>query len=192
MPPLTILSEAEKKFLLQLARDVISTMVKNENYESPEFYSETLKKEFGVFVTLHKNGELRGCIGYVEGIRPLQTAVEDMALSAAFKDPRFPAVTAEELNAIEVEISILSPLQEIRDIKEIEVGTHGLLIEKDYFRGLLLPQVAVEHHWDKETFLKYTCSKAGLPSDAWKDASTKIKIFSAEIFSESDYHLRIV
>jgi AmmeMemoRadiSam system protein A len=164
-------------------------MLNEQNYDSPDFFSETLKTEYGIFVTLHKNSELRGCIGYVEGIRPLQHAVEEMAISAAFKDPRFPPVTAEEFEILELEISVLSPLQEIQNIEEIEVGTHGLVIEKGYYRGLLLPQVAVEYKWDRETFLKHTCHKAGLAEDAWKDKSTKIKIFSAEIFSESEHDL---
>ncbi len=118
---------------------------------------------------------------------PLQHAVEEMAAAAAFDDPRFPPIDKTEINDIEIEISVLSPLQFIKEVSEIEVGEHGLIIEQHLRRGLLLPQVAVEYEWDTVTFLEQTCQKAGLPSSAWQDEATKIQIFSAEIFSESDF-----
>jgi AmmeMemoRadiSam system protein A len=146
------------------------------------YFSDTLKDKYGVFVTLKIKGNLRGCIGYVEGIKPLQEAVIDMALSAAFKDPRFSPLEKSELSDLHVEISVMSPLEEIGSPDDIIVGTHGLVIEKGFNRGLLLPQVATEYHWDKETFLAHTCLKAGLPKEAWQDKDTKILVFAANVF----------
>ncbi len=181
------LTKKEKLFLLDLARKIISSRANNNALNKEEIFSKSLEVSSGVFVTLHKNNLLRGCIGYVEGIMPLQHAVEEMAAAAAFDDPRFPPIDKTEINDIEIEISVLSPLQFIKEVSEIEVGEHGLIIEQHLRRGLLLPQVAVEYEWDTVTFLEQTCQKAGLPSSAWQDEATKIQIFSAEIFSESDF-----
>jgi AmmeMemoRadiSam system protein A len=180
------LSENEKKFLLSLARQVIVFKTNNQDFHQKEFFSPTLKQTAGVFVTLNKNNELRGCIGYVEGIKPIQNAIEEMAISAAFDDPRFPPVNKSEIEDLEIEISVLSPLQQVTKADDIKIGRDGLLIEKGLQRGLLLPQVAVEYHWDSITFLEMTCQKAGIPSNSWQDKSTIIKIFSAEIFSDKE------
>ena len=180
------LTPEEKKYLLSLARQTIILRADDKPSPETDFYSTTLKQTAGVFVTLNKNHQLRGCIGYVEGIKPLQNAVEEMALTAAFEDPRFDPVCSDEIKELQIEISILSPLNTISDIQQIEVGTNGLIIEKGLFKGLLLPQVAAEYGWDRVTFLEQTCLKAGLPKDAWKEESTKIQTFTAEIFSESD------
>jgi len=179
------ITSEEKKFLLTLARKVITTKIEGINFSENKFFSDTLKESSGVFVTLHKTGQLRGCIGYVEGIKPLQDAVIEMSLSAAFEDPRFAPVEKDELKNIEIEISVLSPLKAISSIDSIQVGKHGLVIEKGFYRGLLLPQVAVEYNWNREEFLEHTCQKAGLSKNSWKDPLTKIQIFSAEIFSET-------
>ena len=176
----------EKNFLLTLARKVITAKVEGITISKDDYFSDTLNKYSGVFVSLHKRGQLRGCIGYVEGIKPLQDAVIDMALSAAFDDPRFSPLEKDELEDIEIEISVLSPLQIVSKIESIQIGKHGLIVEKGFNRGLLLPQVAVEYNWNKEEFLEHTCQKAGLSQNSWKDPSTKIQIFSAEIFSETD------
>jgi AmmeMemoRadiSam system protein A len=181
------LSTSEKKYLLDLARSVIDLKTKEKEHKREAYFSSTLKEQRGVFVTLNKSHQLRGCIGYIEGLKPLQIAVEEMSLAAAFDDPRFPPVEKEEVKEIEIEISVLSPLEVINDPNQIEIGKHGLIIEKGMMRGLLLPQVATEYDWDVETFLSQTCQKAGLPNDAWHDESTVIQIFSAEIFSESDF-----
>ena len=146
-----------------------------------------LKEKRGVFVTLTKSDQLRGCIGYVEGHKPLQIAIEEMSLAAAFDDPRFSPIEEDEMNEVKIEISVLSPLETITDPSQIEIGKHGIIIEKDLMRGLLLPQVATEYNWDVETFLRETCQKASLPTDAWQDDSTIIQIFSADIFSETDF-----
>ena len=179
-----LLSEEERNFLLQLARNTILKTAKGETPDTPDYFSETLSTELGVFVTLHKSGELRGCIGYIEGIRPLQNAVIEMAQSAAFNDPRFAPVSSEEVEDLDLEISVLSPVEEVLNVDEIEIGRHGLIIEQGFYKGLLLPQVASENNWDRTEFLKHTCRKAGLPIDAWQDKKTKIFAFSAEIFSE--------
>ena len=176
----------EKKYLHSLARQVIISKTDDKDFQREDSFSNTLKEKRGVFVTLTKSQQLRGCIGYVEGIKPLQIAVEEMSLAASFDDPRFPPVKKEEVDELEIEISVLSALKTITDPDEIEIGRHGLIIEQGFMRGLLLPQVATEYNWDVQTFLEQTCHKAGLPSEAWKDESTTIQIFSADIFSESE------
>ena len=185
MSSIISLTEKEKTFLLNLARDTISKTAEGIDFdESGTFFSKSLKEKYGVFVTLHIGDQLRGCIGYVVGVEPLQSAVREMAKSAAFNDPRFPPLDKDEVADLKIEISVLSPLKQIEDINEIQVGFHGIVIEKGIHKGLLLPQVATEYNWDVETFLGHTCMKAGLSSDDWKSKNTKIQIFSAEIFSE--------
>jgi AmmeMemoRadiSam system protein A len=151
-----------------------------------KFDSPIMKEKRGAFVTLTRKGSLRGCIGYIVPVKPLAVTIQEMAGAAAFRDPRFNPVKKEEVNDLEIEISVLTPLQEIKDINEVEVGKHGLIIEKGTSSGLLLPQVATDYGWDRETFLTHTCKKAGLHENAWKDPDTKIKIFSAEIFHENE------
>jgi AmmeMemoRadiSam system protein A len=152
--------------------------------EVPKFQvkSEKLNELRGAFVTITKKGSLRGCIGHIKGVKPLYKSVEEMAAAAAFQDPRFPPVTKKELKDLDIEISVLTPFEQISDVSEIEVGKHGLYIERGFYSGLLLPQVATEYNWDRDTFLEHTCRKAGLPPDAWKDKETRIYIFSADIF----------
>jgi len=143
-----------------------------------------LNEPRGAFVTLHALGDLRGCIGYVESALPLARVVEEVAEKAAFEDPRFPPLTPEEYPAVEVEISVLSPLRQIGSPGEIVVGSHGLLLEHGWHRGLLLPQVATEQGWDRTVFLENVARKAGLPATAWKDPSARIFIFTADIIRE--------
>ena len=150
----------------------------------PSLEGETrkLQEKRGAFVTLKRKGQLRGCIGYTQAFKPLSQTIMEMAQAAAFQDPRFPPLAKNELGDLDIEISVLTPFRSIQDIKDIEVGKHGLFIERGGYSGLLLPQVATEYHWDRQTFLEHTCLKAGLPKDAWKDKNTKIQVFSAEIF----------
>ena len=151
-----------------------------DNQNNPIFIEER-----AVFVTLQKNGNLRGCIGHMHARMPLYKAVLEMATAAAFEDPRFPTVQKEELNKIEIEISILSPMDRIFDYKIIRMGIDGVWIKRDFHSGVYLPQVATDTGWDQETFLRSLCSsKAGLPADAYKDADTEIYIFQVEKFSE--------
>jgi len=176
------LSEEEKKTLHEIAHTVIWN--KASGKEVPEFKitSERLKELRGAFVTITKKGSLRGCIGHIKGVKPLYKSVEEMAAAAAFQDPRFPPVTKKELKDLDIEISVLTPFEQITDVNKIEVGKHGIYMERGFYSGLLLPQVATEYGWDRETFLEHTCRKAGLPPDAWKDKETRIYIFSADIF----------
>jgi len=176
------LNEEEKKTLHEIAHTVIWN--KASGKEVPEFNitSERLKELRGAFVTITKKGSLRGCIGHIRGVKPLYKSVEEMAAAAAFQDPRFPPVTKKELKDLAIEISVLTPFKQITDVKEIEVGKHGIYMERGFYSGLLLPQVATEYGWDRDTFLEHTCRKAGLPHDAWKEKDIKIYIFSADIF----------
>ncbi|MGQ9688210.1 MAG: AmmeMemoRadiSam system protein A [Desulfobaccales bacterium] len=178
------LSAADQELLFRVARNSIQAHLRGKKAALPQATSPILNEPRGVFVTLHRHGRLRGCIGYLEAAKPLLAAVQEMAEAAAFSDPRFPPVRAEELADLDVEISILSPMRQIKNIEEIEVGRHGLYLEQGLRRGLLLPQVATEYGWDRLTFLKQTCAKAGLPPDAWQDPSTRIYVFSADIFHE--------
>ncbi len=179
------LSDTEKQILLEMARKAILEHLTGEKAEYPE-PTETLRQKCGAFVTLHENGNLRGCIGYVIPIKPLYQTVKEVAVSAAFEDPRFPPLHRDEYEKIDIEISALSPLRRIDDINEIKVGTHGIMIRRGYSSGLLLPQVATEQGWDLETFLTHTCYKAGLPGNCWKDRHTSIEVFSAIVFGEKE------
>lgn len=180
------LTAADKKLLLKIVRTKIEAALAGKVVSELPELPEILKKERGAFVTLEKHGKLRGCIGYIEARKPLYVTVAEMAVAAAFHDPRFPPLKQEEWPDITVEISILSPLLEIQDIKEIEVGRHGLYIVQGVHSGLLLPQVATDYKWDRLTFLQQTCYKARLPSNAWQDKQTKIFIFSADIFGSDE------
>lgn len=178
------ISEADQKLLFQVARENIEAHLKGQPPPTLTKTPPNLMEPRGVFVTLHRRGRLRGCIGYLEAVKPLLPAVQEMAAAAAFGDPRFPPLGEEEVADLELEISVLSPMRQIKKVEEIQVGTHGLYIVLGMHRGLLLPQVATEQKWDRLTFLEQTCAKAGLPTDAWKDAAAKIYVFSAQIFSE--------
>ncbi len=184
------ISRDERIFLLRLARHVISNAAGIKS-EKPEMLdSGVLEEKRGGFVTLRKKGRLRGCIGYISAVKPLVETIEEMAYAAAFRDTRFPPVKAEELPELTIEISVLSPVRVIDDPSVIEVGKHGIILTRGDRSGLLLPQVAVEYGWDRETFLDQTCIKAGLPLGAWRDKDTRIEIFSAEVFSEEELGLR--
>ncbi len=137
-------------------------------------------------MTLKRGNMLRGCIGTIEPLNPLYETVAEMAIASAVRDPRFPPLSLEELPFVTIEISVLSPLEKVENIEEIETGKHGLLVRRGFFSGLLLPQVATEYGWDRETFLEHTCLKAGLPPSAWQDERTEIYKFTAEVFSKED------
>jgi AmmeMemoRadiSam system protein B/AmmeMemoRadiSam system protein A len=181
-----ILSKEEKIFLMNVARKSIEAAVGGQSI--PEFspISERIKEPRGLFVTLTKQGNLRGCIGYIQPIKPMYEAVSEMAISAALKDPRFPPVSEKEMSELSIEISVLTPLEKIDNPEKITVGRDGIFIKKGFYSGLLLPQVATEYGWDRKTFLIETCHKAGLQSDAYKDPETEIFIFQALIFNEEE------
>ena len=176
------LNDEEKRLLHQMVKAVVENGAKGKPVPEFKVESSILKENRGAFVTIHKKGQLRGCIGYIEGHGPLHKTIEKMAEAAAFQDPRFSPVKEKELPELDYEISVLTPLRKITDVNEIEVGKHGIYIKKGWNSGLLLPQVATEYKWDRQTFLEHTCQKAGLPSSAWKEKNTEIYIFSADIF----------
>lgn len=176
------LTKADKKLLHQIARTTIEAGAKGESVPEFEIDSPVLMEKRGGFVTIKKRGHLRGCIGYIQAVKPLYQTVQEMARAAAFNDHRFAPVKEDELPELELEISVLTPLKPIKDISEIEVGKHGLYMQQGMRSGLLLPQVATEYNWDKLSFLRHTCQKAGLPDNAWQDKDTTIYIFSADIF----------
>ena len=172
----------ERAALLKIARDAITAHVfQDRPRESVPASLATVLA--GAFVSIHRHGDLRGCIGHIEADRPVAQTVAQCAVAAGTTDPRFPAVTAAELPDMEIELSILGPLEEITGPDQIEIGRHGLLVERERRRGLLLPQVATEWKWDAPTFLAQTCRKAGLPMDAWKNGAAVWR-FDAEVFSE--------
>ena len=174
-------SPEERAQLLRLAHDSILSAL--EHREIPlDPPSEHLSQPRGVFTSLHLRGELRGCVGYVLPVSSVYRAVAETARAAAFEDTRFYPVTREEAPALEIELSILTPPKPI-PADRVEIGHHGLVINMAGHRGLLLPQVPVEHHWDRVTFLEQTCRKAGLPHDAWQKGAT-IEAFTAEVFGE--------
>ena len=176
------LSEADQQFLLHLARRALEESVRHDSLPEAEAPPGPLREKCGAFVTLHKMGRLRGCIGYLESLKPLYQTICECAMAAALRDPRFDAVTPEELPVLHLEISVLSPLVEITP-DQVEVGRHGLLISRGGQRGVLLPQVPVEWKWNREQFLEETCLKAGLPPDAWRHGA-KIQAFTAQVFGE--------
>ena len=180
------LTTTQRKALLHIARESIRAVLESRS-PAVEVTDEALERPAGVFVTLNdREGDLRGCIGSIQAVAPLNRAVSGSAISAAFRDPRFHPVSAGELDDLSIEISVLGPIVPVRDVEEIEVGRDGLIISRGNSAGLLLPQVATEYGWNRETFLDQTCVKAGLPRGAWRSPGCTIQRFSAEIFNEQD------
>ncbi len=182
--PTTLRPELQQK-LLRMARETIETSIRTRQIPTFEIDEPELLQKCGAFVTIKRHGQLRGCIGYVEGIKPLWETIVDMALAASTEDPRFQPMTVAELDDFDLEISVMTPLHKVENPEEVTVGTHGILLRRGHRSGLLLPQVATEYGWDRETFLAHTCQKAGLPMDAWRDPQTAIYVFSAQVFHES-------
>jgi len=180
------LTEEEKKFLLKIARETLEEYVKNRKVPNFDIPYENLKKKCGAFVTLNKNHQLRGCIGYILPVYPLYRAVIDNTINACSRDWRFNPVTPDELKDIEIEISVLSPPVPVKSYKEIEIGKHGIILKKGIHQAVFLPQVAPEQGWDLATTLSHLAMKAGLPPDAWKEGC-KFEVFTAIVFSESDF-----
>jgi AmmeMemoRadiSam system protein A len=184
------LTETDQKLLLQIARNSVQAHLTGEKLELPEIFCGVLSEFRGNFVSLHKQLELRGCIGNLYPTGPLYRSVSECSISAATRDPRFPRLGIEELPEVDFEISVLSSMERVRDIAEIEIGKHGLLISRSDRRGLLLPQVAAAFGWDRITFLQETCKKAGLKPDDWESAD--IHCFSAVVFREQQFHFTAV
>jgi AmmeMemoRadiSam system protein A len=174
-------SQQERTLLLKLAHDAIDSALIGKSI-STEPPTPHLAEPRGAFTTLHIEGKLRGCVGYVVPLYPLYRTIAETAVAAALQDDRFPPVIRAEAPLVQIEISILSPIKPIVP-EEIVIGKHGLVVSRGSYRGLLLPQVPLEWGWDRETFISQTCRKAGLPPDAWKMGAT-LEAFTAEIFSE--------
>ena len=188
-----LLTEEEGEEGLKLARQAIEKYLsENRRLKAEEAHVPArFEEDRGVFVTLNKHGNLRGCIGYPYPVFKLKDAIIDAAISAAVSDPRFPPVTKEEFEDIVIELTILTMPQVLKakpkDLpKQIEIGRHGLIVKKGMYQGLLLPQVATEYEWSAEEFLCQTCWKAGLPQDAWLDKDTEVSTFEGQIFKEEN------
>ena len=177
-------TEAQQRELIAIARDAVRGSVTGRA-ASPAIEFAGVAEASGAFVTLKKHGALRGCIGTLECRRTLAEEIARVAVCAAREDPRFEPVRASELDELDIEVSVLGPLEEIdpRDPAAIVIGRHGLVVEQGRLRGLLLPQVAPEWGWDRETFLAHTCTKAGLPPDAWQHGATVYR-FAADVFGD--------
>lgn len=185
-----MLTLEEGRRAVRLAREALTAYVNRKEIINPHDLPGVFNEMRGVFVTLEKNGELRGCIGYPRAVLPLGRAIVDSAINAGTRDPRFPRVRPEELDEITVEVTVLTEPQVIdcdkRSLPErVQIGRHGLIVTRGMYSGLLLPQVATEYGFDSVDFLCQTCLKAGLPVDAWLDDDTVIECFEAQIFSET-------
>ena len=184
-----MLTDEEKKSLLKIARDAATAGLRREPVPKVEVESAALAMHCGAFVTLHNHGALRGCIGQFEADRPLYSMVQEMAVAAATRDPRFSSdpVTPAELADIDIEISAISPMKRLENPLDIELGRDGIYIRSGYATGCFLPQVATETGWTKEEFLSHCCTgKAGIDADAWKDPETEVHSFTAEVFGEKE------
>jgi len=181
-----MLSRAEQSKLLGLVRRTITERLTGKAEPGPVFDEPVFREKRGAFVTLHdKNGQLRGCIGLIEGFQPLANTIREMSLASAFEDPRFSPLSAEELPDVKIEISVLTPLKRVKDASEIKLGEYGVVVKRAGRSGVFLPQVATETGWTREEFLSHLCAgKAGLEPDAWKNPGTELYVFSAQVFRE--------
>jgi AmmeMemoRadiSam system protein A len=179
-------SEPERALLLRIARDAIDAHVCRRPAAAAD-PGALADRRAGVFVTIYHAGELRGCIGHIEADQPLPASVARCAVAACSEDPRFPAVSASELRQLQLEISVLGPMEPVAGPADVEIGRHGLLIEMGRQRGLLLPQVATEREWDAATFLSQTCRKAGLAPDSWRHGADVWR-FQADVFGDEPAH----
>jgi AmmeMemoRadiSam system protein A len=182
-----ILDEHERRELLRIARATLKENIISGRIPPGAPHRESLIARAGVFVSLHAGEELRGCIGTTMESAPIYRQVQEMAIAAATRDPRFPAVKKlDEVAKLGIEISVLGERGQVKAPADVEVGKHGLIVVQGDRKGLLLPQVAADHQWDATTFLAKTCEKAGLPPDAWQKADTHVERFTAQVFSEKD------
>ncbi|MEI6862849.1 MAG: AmmeMemoRadiSam system protein A, partial [Candidatus Omnitrophota bacterium] len=182
-----MLNKSQKNRLLEIARESIISYVKDGKRKVFIESDPALNRDLGAFVTLHEDGNLRGCIGNMTGQGVLYNTIAEMAIEAATGDPRFKKLSASELGKIDIEISVLSPLTKVKSHEDIKIPGHGVIVRKGFSSGVYLPQVATETGWNKEEFLTSLCgSKAGIDPDAWKDPATEMYVFTAEIFGEKE------
>jgi AmmeMemoRadiSam system protein A len=185
MPYSFVLDDHEKRELLRIARATLKEWMVSGRMPPGAPHRESLTDPAGVFVTLRRGETLRGCIGTVAEAAPLYRAVQEMAIAAATRDPRFEPITPEEISLLTIEVSVLGQRRKVREPCDVAVGRHGVAVTTTNRRGLLLPQVAVEHDWNAETLLERTCEKAGLPRDAWRDDNVDVEVFEAQVFDEA-------
>lgn len=183
------LTKSEQRLLLKHARNCIEAKMHGKKGSKFSESTPRLDEERGAFVTLIKDDNLRGCVGLAQSTQPLYRTVQDMAITAAFEDPRFPPMEQAELADTVIEISAVSWIRELTSVRKIKIRRHGLMIKLKDAKGLLLPQVAARNNWDRLTFLENVCIKAGLKKDDWKNPAAKMMIFAAQVFSDS-YHRR--
>jgi AmmeMemoRadiSam system protein A len=181
------LPEEDRQLLLRIARNAVKAHLSESSFHLPEILQGVAAEPHGVFVSLHHGNKLRGCIGNVAPSQPLYRTTARCAVAAATEDPRFSAVTLEELPLISFELSVLGMPEPVRDVEAIEIGKHGLIISKGSARGLLLPQVAVEYGWNRNQFLAETCIKAGVHPNSWREGAT-IHSFTADVFRDEHIH----
>ena len=170
--------------LLQIARDAIACHLEDRIPSKLQGLDADLLQKSGAFVTWHKGGQLRGCVGQIVSDKPLYETVAEAAIAAATRDPRFHRANLSEMPELAIEISVLTPLQPLERIEDLEIGVHGLYIKDGVHSGLLLPQVATAHNWNRTQFLQQTCKKAKLPEEAWQDSETEIYLFGSQVFGE--------
>lgn len=181
-----LLNTEEKTYMLSLVKHTIKQYFTPDLEDMPKADYDVLDSHHGAFVTLTMNSRLRGCIGYIIGEKPLYNILKEAAIQAAYHDPRFPPLTEKEFNQIHIEISILSEPFKMNSYDEIEIGKHGLILSEHGHRGLLLPQVPVEHNMNKEEYLGAICQKSGLPSNYWQNKTLNLDMFTATVFSEKE------
>lgn len=180
-----MLTTLQRNQLLRIARHSIEAVLARSEAVDLSAVDSELHRPAGAFVSLHTLvGALRGCIGSIQPVAPLVRTVAANAVNAAFRDPRFTPLVTDELASVRIEISVMSPIERLADVEDIVVGRDGLIVSHAGRAGLLLPQVATEYGWDRETFLRHTCMKAGLPPDTWRSPQCTLERFSAEVFAE--------
>jgi AmmeMemoRadiSam system protein A len=187
MPYSFVLTDDEKRELLRIARATLREYFHTGRIPPGKPHRDSLTAEAGVFVSLHREGTLRGCIGTQQETTPLYKIVQEMTITAASRDPRFDPVDEDEVEDIEIEISVLAVGQPLGSAQDIEIGVHGLSIEHDSKRGLLLPQVASKNGWDANSFLVEVCRKAGLADDAWTHPEATVHVFAAQVFNDQSH-----
>jgi len=181
------LSDDEKRELLRIARAGLREFYRSGRLPPGKPHRDSLTAEAGVFVSLHAGDELRGCVGSFDEVEPLYKAIQNMAVGAATRDPRFDPVAREDLPNMTFEVSVLGARKPISSPADIQPGVHGVAVTRGPRRGLLLPQVAAEHGWDADTLLAQTCAKAGLPEDAWQSDDVTVEVFTAQVFDDNSH-----
>jgi AmmeMemoRadiSam system protein A len=182
-----VLTDDEKRELLRIARATLREFMRSGRIPPGKPHRASLTAPAGVFVTLHRGPELRGCIGTLQATTPLYRIIQEMVIAAASRDARFAPIAEGEVDQLNIEISVLGGARRIHDAGEVVIGEQGVCVSRGERRGLLLPQVAVEHDWDAATFLDRACEKGGLPAGAWRDPEATVEVFGAQVFDDAAF-----